>query len=71
MKTRNVSATNSRTAATSKSLVQDPKTEIRDTGHPGFHVPLSDERPGKAVDITMPIEEGDQYRLKEITFNGQ
>ncbi len=26
--------------------------------------------PGKAVDITMPVEEGDRYRLKEITFTG-
>ena len=24
--------------------------------------------PGKAADITMPIEEGDRYRLKSITF---
>ena len=26
--------------------------------------------PGKAVDITLPVEEGQRYRLKEITFTG-
>jgi outer membrane protein insertion porin family len=51
-----------------KVLVQDPKTEIHDTGHAGFHVPLLQKGQGKAVDITMPIEEGDRYKLASITF---
>ena len=51
-----------------KVLVQDPKTEIHDTGHAGVHIPLLQKGPGKAVDITMPIEEGDRYRLSSITF---
>jgi len=51
-----------------KALVQDPKTEIHDTGHPGFHIPLLQKGPGKAVDITMPIDEGEKYRLGSITF---
>ena len=51
-----------------KALVNDPKTEIHDTGHKGFHIPLLQSGPGKAVDLTMPIEEGDQYRLGKITF---
>ncbi len=51
-----------------KAGVSDPKTEIHDTGHKGFHVPLLQSGPGKAVDITMPIEEGEQYRLGKITF---
>jgi outer membrane protein insertion porin family len=51
-----------------KVLVQEPKTEIHDTGHQGFHVPLLMKGPGKAVDITLPIEEGERYRLGEITF---
>ena len=51
-----------------KVLVADPKTEIHDTGHPGFHIPLVQKGPGKAVDITMPIEEGDRYKLASITF---
>ncbi|MBZ5705855.1 MAG: outer membrane protein assembly factor BamA [Acidobacteriia bacterium] len=51
-----------------KVLVQDPKTEIRDTGHQGFHIPLIQKGAGKAVDITMPIDEGDRYNLGGITF---
>jgi len=51
-----------------KVLVDDPKTEIHDTGHTGVHVPLLQSGPGKAVDITMPIEEGDRYHLGTITF---
>ncbi len=49
-----------------KALVQDPKTETRDTG--GFRIPLLMKGGGKAVDITMPIEEGERYRLGSITF---
>ena len=51
-----------------KAGVSDPKTEIHDTGHKGFHIPLVQAGPGKAVDITMPIEEGDKYHLGKITF---
>ena len=53
-----------------KVVVNEAKTNIHDTGHKGFHVPLIQQGPGKAVDITMPIEEGDKYRLGEITFKG-
>ena len=51
-----------------KAGVSDPKTQIHDTGHKGFHIPILQSGPGKAVDITMPIEEGDKYRLGKITF---
>jgi len=51
-----------------KVLVDDPKTEIHDTGHAGFHVPLFQSGLGKSVDITMPIEEGERYHLGTITF---
>jgi outer membrane protein insertion porin family len=51
-----------------KALIQEPKTEIRDTGHAGPHIPLLMKGPGKAVDITIPIEEGDRYTLGGITF---
>ena len=51
-----------------KANITDPKTDIHDTGHKGFHIPLLQSGPGKAVDITMPIEEGDKYRLGKITF---
>jgi outer membrane protein insertion porin family len=53
-----------------KAVVGDPKTQIRDTGHTGFHIPLLQHGPGKAIDITVPIEEGEQYRLAAITFSG-
>ena len=48
----------------------EAKTVIHDTGHQGFHIPLLQSGPGKAVDITMPIDEGDQYKLAAITFKG-
>jgi len=53
-----------------KVVVDTPKTVIHDSGHQGFHIPLLQHGPGKAVDITMPIEEGDRYHLGEITFKG-
>ncbi len=53
-----------------KVIVNEAKTKIHDTGHKGFHIPLLQPGPGKAVDITIPIEEGDKYRLGEITFKG-
>jgi len=53
-----------------KGNVGEPLTKIRDTGHTGFHIPLLQHGPGKAMDITVPIEEGDQYRLGSITFKG-
>ncbi len=45
-----------------------PKTEIHDTGHTGPRIPLLQGGPGKSVDITMVIEEGDRYTLGGITF---
>jgi outer membrane protein insertion porin family len=51
-----------------KANVSEPKTEIHDTGHKGPHFPLIQAGAGKAVDITMPVEEGDKYRLGKITF---
>jgi outer membrane protein insertion porin family len=51
-----------------KAVVENPQTKIRDTGHTGFHIPLLQHGPGKAMDITVPIDESDQYRLGSITF---
>ncbi len=53
-----------------KAVVGDPQTKIRDTGHSGFHIPLVQHGAGKAIDITVPVEEGDRYRLGSITFKG-
>ncbi|MBI1741064.1 MAG: outer membrane protein assembly factor BamA [Candidatus Koribacter versatilis] len=51
-----------------KVVVDDPKTDIHDTGHAGVHVPLLQKGLGKSVDITMPIDEGERYHLGTITF---
>jgi outer membrane protein insertion porin family len=51
-----------------KVIVNEPKTKIHDTGHQGGHIPLLQSGPGKSVDITMPIEEGDRYTLGSISF---
>ena len=53
-----------------KAVVQDPKTQIRDVGSGGFHIPLIMKGAGKVVDITIPVEEGERYRLKDIKFSG-
>ena len=52
-----------------KALVGDPKTQIHDTSGVRWYFPFKSS-PGKAVDITIPVEEGQRYRLKEITFSG-
>jgi outer membrane protein insertion porin family len=52
-----------------KALVADPKTQIHDTSGVRWYWPFK-STPGKAVDITLPVEEGVRYRLKEITFSG-
>ena len=52
-----------------KALIEDPKTQIRDYKPSLVHLPLF-QKPGKRVDITVPVSEGDQYRLAGITFTG-
>jgi outer membrane protein insertion porin family len=52
-----------------KALVGDPRTQIHDTSGFVWYFPFKPS-PGKAVDITMPVEEGQRYRLKQITFSG-
>jgi outer membrane protein insertion porin family len=50
-----------------KANVDNPKTNLRTiTG--GFHIPPFQKRPAKVMDITVPLEEGERYRLKAITF---
>jgi outer membrane protein insertion porin family len=53
-----------------KAIVQDPKTRIRDTRPFKWYAPFILRGHGKVVDITVPVEENDRYRLKEITFTG-
>src|SRR5262249_40183728 len=50
-----------------KAVVDDPKTNLRDV-HKTLHVPFAQSGKGKVMDVTIPIEEGDRYKLKSITF---
>ena len=43
------------------AAVEQPRTTIRDEG--GLNWFTFRPRTGKRIDITMPIEEGDRYRL--------
>src|SRR5580700_3460016 len=48
--------------------VSDPITHIRNEG--GLSLLTFRPKKGKRIDITIPIEEGDRYRLGGITFTG-
>ena len=50
-----------------KALVEDPATQLRDK-HSTLRIPFIQKGQGKAMDITMPITEGDRYKLKAINF---
>jgi len=53
-----------------KALVLEPDLKYYDVGG-GFRIPLiKSSKPGKRVDITIPIQEGQQYRLGTMTFAG-
>jgi outer membrane protein insertion porin family len=44
---------------------------LRDVGGHGFRIPLfKPNRPGKVTDVSIPIEEGRQYHLRNINFSG-
>ena len=54
-----------------KAIVGDPQTKMRDTGG-SFINPFAFRKPGKQVDITLPVEEGEKFKLGSITFkNGK
>jgi outer membrane protein insertion porin family len=51
--------------------VLDHKLNIRDVGGGKFRIPLFYmNRPGKRADLTIPVEEGRQYKLNKINFVG-
>lgn len=50
-----------------KALVEDPTTQLRDKNS-AFRIPLIQKGHGKAMDITVPIDEGEKYKLKAINF---
>ena len=51
-----------------KALTEEPKTNIRDTV--GFNPFTFRETTGKRIDLLMPVEEGERYKLGGITFKG-
>jgi outer membrane protein insertion porin family len=50
------------------TAIEEPRTQIRDQG--GLNWLTFRPNKGKRIDILMPIEEGDRYRLGAITFSG-
>ncbi len=50
------------------AAVEEPKTQIRDQG--GLNWFTFRPNKGKRIDILLPIEEGERYRLGSITFTG-
>ena len=51
-----------------KALTGEPKTRVRDTT--GFNPLTFRSTIGKKIDILIPVEEGERYRLGGITFKG-
>lgn len=51
-----------------KAIVGEPSTHIRNEG--GLSLLTFRPKKGKRIDITLPIEEGQRYRLGGITFTG-
>ena len=51
-----------------KAVVDDPKTQLRDTSSK-LHLPVVQKGKGKVMDITVPIDEGEKFKLKAINFS--
>ena len=51
-----------------KAITEEPRTRIHDTT--GFNPFTFKPTIGKKIDILMPVEEGERYRLGGITFKG-
>ena len=53
------------------ALVLEPDMNNRDTGGGWFRIPwFYPNRPGKRVDLTIPIQQGEQYRVGKLAFTG-
>src|SRR6267154_1196097 len=50
-----------------KAVVEDPQTKLRDTSS-RIRIPHFQKGQGKVMDITIPVEEGEKFKLKAITF---
>jgi outer membrane protein insertion porin family len=57
-----------RTRGYFKAETSEPETHVRDAG--GLNIFTLRPSTGKRIDILMPVEEGDRYRLGGITFTG-
>ena len=56
---------------TAKVLEQTLKLHATGGATGGFHIPIIKEnKPGKAEDITLPVEEGPRYYLGKLDFTG-
>ncbi len=51
-----------------KALTSEPTTHVRDAG--GLNPFTLRPSKGKRIDILMPVEEGERYKLGGITFTG-
>jgi outer membrane protein insertion porin family len=51
-----------------KALTSEPTTHVRDAG--GLNPLTLHPSKGKRIDILMPVEEGERYKLGGITFSG-
>ena len=53
------------------ALVLDPDMNTRDSGGGWFRIPLFyPNKPSKRTDLTIPIQEGDQFRRGKLAFTG-
>ncbi len=50
------------------TAIEEPRTQVRDEG--GLNWFTFRPNKGKRIDILMPVEEGERYRLGTITFTG-
>jgi outer membrane protein insertion porin family len=50
------------------TAIEEPRTQVRDEG--GLNWFTFRPNKGKRIDILMPVEEGDRYRLGSINFTG-
>ncbi len=51
-----------------KAIIEDPKTQLRDKPGGFSPIPPFHKGAGKAMDVTVPVEEGERYKLKAINF---
>src|SRR5262249_42085247 len=51
-----------------KVIVADPQTQLRDKPGGFTFIPPFHKGAGKAMDLTLPIEEGEKFKLKAINF---